>query len=144
MSFSDDIQIPLLTVGMKDGLFLKWLVNEGDRVQRGEVLYELETAEGIFEIENFQTGIVRRIETESARFPVGHVVGVIEFTELERIDSSLGVDLNYDQRQVLDSLRGEMDAHRWIINEFKQFITNKLSGGEDPDASERTSLASMD
>lgn len=134
MTFTDDVQIPLLWEGMKDAVLLKWLVSEGDHVQMGRGLYELETEDGIFEIENFQSGIVRKIETESGRFPVGHVLGFIEFTEKDRIDYYLGVGLNHDQRQVLDSLRGEMDAHRWIHNEFRRFVIKKLSGGSSSDS----------
>lgn len=139
MAFTDDIQIPLYKEGMKCGRLLRWLVADGSRVAQGDSLYEVETDGDTYEVPSFQAGILRIVEDEGNSYPVGHVVGVVEYTESERIDHFYAVvGLNHEQRQVLELLRGDVDARRWIQDEFRQFITEKLESSEQSVAPNRS------
>lgn len=80
-----EIQIPLFALDMTHGVFLRWLVATGDRVMMGQPLCEVEADDGIYEIENFDYGIVTTMSVEVGRYPVGTVLGYIEFTGEERI-----------------------------------------------------------
>ena len=52
---------------MEDGLVLRWLKQEGEPVEAGEVVLEVETDKAIIEIPSEEAGILRRIlATEGA------------------------------------------------------------------------------
>lgn len=112
---------------------MKWLVAEGDHVKRREAIYKIETDDGqVLQVGSFQEGTVRRLAAESTSYLVGHVVGIVEFTELERLELfHYGVELNHDQRQVIESLRGDMDARVWLSREIMKFVSDRLSRGEE-------------
>jgi pyruvate dehydrogenase E2 component (dihydrolipoamide acetyltransferase) len=70
--------LPKLGLTMDEGRLIAWHKQEGDRVQKGEVLFELETDKANMEIEAPVAGIVRRIllrADESA--PVATVIALI-------------------------------------------------------------------
>ena len=67
---------------------VQWLVREGDRVEVGTELVELETEKAVFILEAEQAGIVRRILVEEGqKLAVGTCLGVIaaEHEELEPV-----------------------------------------------------------
>jgi pyruvate dehydrogenase E2 component (dihydrolipoamide acetyltransferase) len=70
--------LPKLGLTMDEGRLIAWHKQEGDRVQKGEVLFEVETDKANMEIEAPVAGIVRRIllrADESA--PVASVIALI-------------------------------------------------------------------
>jgi pyruvate dehydrogenase E2 component (dihydrolipoamide acetyltransferase) len=72
------VVMPRLSDTMEEGKILRWLKKEGDRVEGGDILAEVQTDKADIEMEAFGSGILRKIlvsEGESAR--VGHLIGVI-------------------------------------------------------------------
>ncbi|HCZ05558.1 MAG: hypothetical protein PWP37_502 [Thermotogota bacterium] len=70
--------MPLLGETMEEGTITRWLKKEGDRVERGEPLLEVETDKANLEVESFFTGYLRKIllkEGETAK--VGEVIAYI-------------------------------------------------------------------
>ncbi|GBE43223.1 MAG TPA: pyruvate dehydrogenase complex dihydrolipoamide acetyltransferase [Rhizobiales bacterium] len=55
------ILMPALSPTMEDGKLAKWLVKEGDRVQSGDVLAEIETDKATMEVEAVDEGVVGKI-----------------------------------------------------------------------------------
>jgi pyruvate dehydrogenase E2 component (dihydrolipoamide acetyltransferase) len=55
---------------MESAVLMEWLVKEGDHVEKGQVIAEVETSKGVIEIEVFEDGIIEKIlveeETECA------------------------------------------------------------------------------
>ena len=49
---------------MEEGTIVKWLVGEGDRIEPGQIIYEVETDKATFEIESDQAGRIARIVVE--------------------------------------------------------------------------------
>ncbi|MDO9207793.1 MAG: dihydrolipoamide acetyltransferase family protein [Sulfuricurvum sp.] len=62
--------MPSLGADMESAVLMEWKVKEGDRVEKGQVIAEVETSKGVIEIEVFEDGIVEKIlvaeETECA------------------------------------------------------------------------------
>ncbi len=62
--------MPSLGADMESAILMEWLVKEGDKVTKGQVIAEVETSKGVIEIEVFEDGIVEKIlveeETECA------------------------------------------------------------------------------
>jgi pyruvate dehydrogenase E2 component (dihydrolipoamide acetyltransferase) len=73
-----DVVMPRLSDSMEEGTILKWLVEEGGEVKRGEALVEIETdkANMTFDAETDGT-LVEVMAEEGATLPVGEVIARI-------------------------------------------------------------------
>ena len=72
------IEMPKLSDTMTEGTLLKWLVNEGDSVESGDILAEIETDKATMEMECFEDGIVyRHVIPAGSKAPIGATVAVI-------------------------------------------------------------------
>src|SRR5438876_9210403 len=72
------VQMPRLSDSMETGKILRWLKKEGDQVQKGEPLVEIERDKANIEVEAYASGKLRQIlvpEGESA--PIGAVIAEI-------------------------------------------------------------------
>jgi len=72
------VVMPKLSEQMETGKILKWLKQEGDRVQSGDILAEVETDKADVEMEAFGSGVLRKILVAAGgSVPVGGLIGVI-------------------------------------------------------------------
>lgn len=72
------VVMPKLTDTMEEGVLLAWKKHEGDSVQAGEALAEIETDKAIMDLEAFASGILRKILVqEGATVMSGTLIGVI-------------------------------------------------------------------
>jgi pyruvate dehydrogenase E2 component (dihydrolipoamide acetyltransferase) len=70
--------LPRLGQGMESGVIVRWLKQEGDRVEKGEALYELDTEKVTQEVEAEASGVVLKILAgEGEEVEVGKAVVVI-------------------------------------------------------------------
>jgi pyruvate dehydrogenase E2 component (dihydrolipoamide acetyltransferase) len=72
-----EVKLPRLGQGMESGVILKWLKSEGDKVEKGEVLYELETEKVTQEVEAEASGVLLKIAVAEGEANVGTTVAVI-------------------------------------------------------------------
>src|SRR5205809_2065306 len=72
-----EIKLPRLGQGMESGTIVKWLKSEGDRVERGEPLYELDTEKVTQEVEAEASGVLLKIAVAEGEVPVGRTIAVI-------------------------------------------------------------------
>jgi pyruvate dehydrogenase E2 component (dihydrolipoamide acetyltransferase) len=72
-----EIKLPRLGQGMESGTIVKWLKNEGDPVEKGEPLYELDTDKVTQEVESDAGGVLLKIAVREGEVPVGQTVAVI-------------------------------------------------------------------
>lgn len=129
-----DLQIPLMAEGMTHGVLRKWLVRTGDRVAVGEVLYELETDDGIWEVESLDLGTITANAQEGSRYPVGAPVGFIEFSEEERIEHEyFALALTHEMRTAIEQQRGDLSRDGWLQAAFDEFVRQKLKPSEAGD-----------
>src|SRR5438874_591134 len=72
------VVMPKLSEAMESGKIIKWLKKEGDRVQAGDILAEVETDKADVEMEAFGGGVLRKILAQAGeKAPVGTLIGVI-------------------------------------------------------------------
>src|SRR5256885_16785712 len=72
------VVMPKLSDAMETGKIIKWLKKEGDRVQGGDILAEIETDKADVEMEAFGAGVLRKILVSAGeKAPVGTLIGVI-------------------------------------------------------------------
>src|SRR5206468_4554739 len=66
-----EIRLPQAGMGMTDGTILQWRKIEGERVRKGEILCDIETAKTTVEMESPESGVLTRI-----LIPIGRNVAV--------------------------------------------------------------------
>lgn len=86
------VLMPKLTDTMEDGVLLRWYKREGESVESGDILAEIETDKAIMDLEAYASGVLRRILVpEGARVPAGGLIAVIG-REDEDIEALLGTE----------------------------------------------------
>ena len=55
-----EVVMPQMGADMEEGTIIKWLKSEGDTVERGEIIAEIETDKANVEIEAFDGGVFRQ------------------------------------------------------------------------------------
>jgi pyruvate dehydrogenase E2 component (dihydrolipoamide acetyltransferase) len=74
----EEITMPKLSDTMEEGTVLKWFKKEGDYVQQGEVLFEVETDKAVMEVESFSSGVLSSILVqEGEKAPVGTLIAIM-------------------------------------------------------------------
>jgi pyruvate dehydrogenase E2 component (dihydrolipoamide acetyltransferase) len=74
---ADEVKLPRLGQGMESGTIVKWLKAEGDQVEKGEPLYELDTDKVTQEVEAEASGILLKIAVAEGEADVGTTIAVI-------------------------------------------------------------------
>ena len=72
-----EVKLPRLGQGMESGTIVKWLKSEGDKVEKGEPLYELDTDKVTQEVEAEASGVLLKIAISAGEVEVGRTIAVI-------------------------------------------------------------------
>jgi len=73
-----EVRIPTLGESVTEGVIVRWAKQEGERVERDEILLELETDKASMEIAAEQAGVLRIVKDAGATVTVGEVVARID------------------------------------------------------------------
>lgn len=72
------LMMPKMGFDMEQGKIVRWLKQEGDAVERGEKVAEIETEKVTIEVENFDDGILHTIVAQAGEeVPVGEPIAVV-------------------------------------------------------------------
>src|SRR3954466_15200964 len=72
------IEMPKLSDTMTEGTVLKWRKNEGDKVETGDILAEIETDKATMEMEAFDDGILHKhLVAAGGKAAVGGKIGLL-------------------------------------------------------------------
>lgn len=86
-----EVILPKLGQTVEEGRIVEWLKEEGDEIQRGDVLFTVETDKAVLDVESKRKGYLRRILVEEGSLlPVLTVVGIITRTEDEDYELPAG------------------------------------------------------
>jgi pyruvate dehydrogenase E2 component (dihydrolipoamide acetyltransferase) len=73
-----DFVMPILGSDMEAGTLVAWRKQPGDRLERGDIIAEVETEKGLIEVEVFTSGTLERLLVQpGAKVPVGTVLATI-------------------------------------------------------------------
>ena len=87
---SSQVTLPRLGQGMESGTIVRWLKAEGDRVERGEALYELDTEKVTQEVEADAGGILLKILAgEGEEIEVGKAMGAFMKAHGGAVDAAM-------------------------------------------------------
>jgi pyruvate dehydrogenase E2 component (dihydrolipoamide acetyltransferase) len=74
---ANEVKLPRLGQGMEAGTVNKWLKSEGDTVEKGEPLFEVDTDKVTQEVESDFAGVLLKIVLSSGEAPVGQTIAYI-------------------------------------------------------------------
>lgn len=73
-----ELTMPQMGYDMQEGTILKWLKSEGESVQNGEPIAEIETDKAVVEFESYADGVVQAILVSAGTtVPVGEPIAVV-------------------------------------------------------------------
>ncbi|MEO0462446.1 MAG: biotin/lipoyl-containing protein [Pseudomonadota bacterium] len=75
---AEEIRIPKLGMSATEMTLTEWMFGDGETVEKGEVIYTVETDKSTTEIEAPTGGIIRPTGEEGAVYKVGDLIGTIE------------------------------------------------------------------
>ena len=74
-----EVILPKVDMDMESGVIAKWLVEEGQRVSEGDILFEMETGKAMMEVEAPGSGVIRDLaQVTGEELPVGTRVACID------------------------------------------------------------------
>jgi pyruvate dehydrogenase E2 component (dihydrolipoamide acetyltransferase) len=83
---AETINMPKLGFDMAEGTLVRWVKKEGETVNKGEVLAEIETDKATVEVESSASGVVRKLLVdEGAVVPISTPIAVVGTVD-EKID----------------------------------------------------------
>ncbi len=72
------IEMPKLSDTMEEGVIAKWNVKEGDKIEAGDIIAEVETDKATMDVEAFDSGtLLKIIPGEGDAVPLGGLIAVI-------------------------------------------------------------------
>ena len=75
---AETISMPKLGFDMSEGVLVHWVKNEGENINKGDVLAEIETDKATVEVESSAGGVVRKLlASEGDVVPVGAPIAIV-------------------------------------------------------------------
>ena len=109
--------MPALSPTMEEGTLAKWLVKEGDRIQSGDLIAEIETDKATMEFESFYDGTLLHIAIdEGVAANVDSLLCIIG-EEGEDISSLISTASNFSE----ESSNSQLD----LVDQIKEQEQNK-------------------
>lgn len=75
---AETITMPKLGFDMQEGTLVRWVRNEGEDINKGDVLAEIETDKATVEVESSASGVVRKLLVDQgAVVPIGAPIAIV-------------------------------------------------------------------
>lgn len=75
---AEEIKVPKLGMSVTEVTLLEWMFDDGEQVEKGDVIYTVETDKSTSEIEAQNSGTIRTSGEEGKQYRIGDVIGSIE------------------------------------------------------------------
>ena len=102
-----NIQMPALSPTMEEGTLAKWLVKEGDTVESGDVMAEIETDKATMEFEAVDEGVIGKIIVPegSTGIKVNEIIAIL--LEDGEDSSDIGTNDAENKQDVVDIIKND-------------------------------------
>lgn len=135
------VQMPKLSDTMEEGKILKWLKKEGDHVEQGEVIAEVESDKADMELEAFDSGTLLKIVVpEGKGVGVGEVIAIIG-EKGENVDELLKEGGKNEKEEPAKEIKKETEAEDSEPKEVTDDRTEKVGRNEIKTHKEETKPA---
>ena len=126
---SIEIKVPSVGESINEVTLTKWIKNDGDWVDRDEVIAELESEKATFEINAEKAGVLHTIAKENDTLKIGDIVSTIDDTAEKPVSASRDkgaekkiakkrTDTNVSQRKQELSFEGFMQLQKFFLLPF--------------------------
>ena len=79
MTMAIEVILPKVDMDMESGVLVAWKVAAGDRVEQGDILFEMETGKATMEVEAPASGAIRDLApVDGKELPIGTCVAWID------------------------------------------------------------------
>lgn len=75
---ASEVRIPKLGMSITEMTLLEWMFADGDRVEKGDIIYTVETDKSTTEVEAQDSGIIHPSGQEGEVYQVGDLIGSID------------------------------------------------------------------
>ncbi len=128
-----DLVMPRLSDTMEEGTILRWLKADGDEIERGDELVEIETDKANMIYESDLSGTLQRVAAEGDTLPVGQLIAHVGDAH-ENGAGATGVDAERAREsQRSDAGAGEASAGGASQESFVEAIAEVAGGGATSD-----------
>ena len=111
-----EVKMPALSPTMEEGKIISWSKKEGDKVEVGEVIFEVETDKAVMEVESQDKGVVGKIiYKEDEIVKVGEVLALL-LEKNETMESINNYCLNYDKKEKTDKNNNDKLTKKEEVN----------------------------
>ena len=94
------VVMPKLGLLMTEGRIVQWFKKEGERIEKGELLFELETEKLVEEVEARGSGVLRKILVQEGDIvPVSETIGIIAEPD-EELPTDLRAPTNIEAPEI--------------------------------------------
>ncbi len=132
-----EVIMPKLGLTMESGTIEKWHKKEGDRVEKGDVLFEVMTDKVTIEVESYASGILRKIlKGEGEEVPVTGIVAYIG-EEGEEIPSKK------EEKVVEGKPSGVIEKHEIDREEVGQKEEEQVEGAKEAGFEKRVRISPL-
>jgi pyruvate dehydrogenase E2 component (dihydrolipoamide acetyltransferase) len=134
------IKMPRLSDTMEEGTVAQWLKQEGDKVEEGDILAEIETDKATMEFESFHEGVLLHIGVaEGDTAPVDQLLAIIgeegeDISDLINGDDSAKADKKEEKKDDKESSKKEEESEK--ENDKSEATEESENKSEDDDANE--------
>jgi pyruvate dehydrogenase E2 component (dihydrolipoamide acetyltransferase) len=114
------IKMPKLGLSMQKGTIVKWLFKEGEQVEKGEPLLEIETEKIVNEVESPISGILLKIyihegETAPILTPLGVIGKIGEKIDINKEKDEVGEKEKSEDKNILNAKKDNKSSKSEII-----------------------------
>lgn len=94
-----EILMPALSPTMEDGTLTKWLVKEGDIVQAGDILAEIETDKAVMEFEAVEEGTIQKllVKDGTEEIKINSPIALIDIDESHQPKTKSSMDTQIER-----------------------------------------------
>jgi pyruvate dehydrogenase E2 component (dihydrolipoamide acetyltransferase) len=121
-----EVKLPRLGQGMESGTIVRWLKAEGDKVEKGEPLYELDTEKVTQEVEAEASGVLLKIAVLEGEVEVGRIIALIGEQGEEVPEVAADAE---EEGSPAPAREEERERGRKASSEFAERIRDAQSGG---------------
>jgi pyruvate dehydrogenase E2 component (dihydrolipoamide acetyltransferase) len=139
---AEKIEMPKLSDTMEEGVIARWNVKEGDKVESGDIIAEVETDKATMEVEVFDSGtILKLLVGEGESVPLGGLMAVIgeegedisdilESAESEPEEAEKSEEKQSDQGSE-SKKEQEKESYEPILDDVKGNGAGRTDGSDD-------------
>src|SRR5436190_2216109 len=116
-------KVPTVGESITEVTLVKWIKNDGDWVERDEVIAELESEKATFEINAQQAGILKTVATEGDTLKIGDVACIIDETA-NKPESAAKPEPKKEETKPVRKEESKAPEQPKPVNEAKKDVTS--------------------